>query len=149
MMVAVLFSLNMQRSSIDARIKMMSMEASTQATEVGVKALEYIGSRAFDRVIIQQGAVMSPLTLTPEEEFGWEREFAECAAIEDFHHMKPFVTTVAGVDYEVTATVRYVQDVNGTMVPSAVPTFIKEVNIEVTGAYMNAPIKLSRAFTYS
>ena len=163
MLLVALLSLTLQRGIHSTERRQIVNEVSTQLVGVGIDVLEYIGRHPFDYAVDTSRVdldaiddfpyVTNASQLTPPGSFGGCTNYYTCQHIDDFEGVT-ITRNVDGFDYVVDIFVRYV-DENSPDTPSAVPTFAKEVRVEIssTHLYISSPaypltVLIARVFTY-
>lgn len=165
LMIATLFSYNQERSMLHMRETMIDTEMEVMASGVALQVMEYIGRKAFDDQTTDGERVATAAELTSASGFGVSGKcdvvapiqtvspYSDCDDLDDYDHMAlervPFVLKTDTVYFDVTAEVKYVES-DGS--ESFSPTFDKQVTVYVRNdgdkQYMQAPVMLSRTFSY-
>ena len=160
LMVATFFSLTQMQSGLQKQEEVMQAEMKEMAIGVATQTLEVVRARAFDEKTI---GVSKDKVTDPENDltssFPANKHCTAfgggdtCDSIEDFNNMQtatvPFEASGFKVEFEVDATVRYVDE---NMQPTSDPTFRKEVVFEIQDKrddpYIKKPIRFSEVLTY-
>lgn len=164
MLLVALLSLTLQRGIHSTERRQIVNEVSTQLVGVGIDVLEYIGRHPFDYAVDTSRVdidaiddfpyVTDASQLADPGTFGGGcPDYYSCTYIDDFEAVT-ITRNVDGLDYQVDIFVQYV-DENQPDTPSAVPTFAKEVRVEIssTSLYLSSPaypltVLIARVFAY-
>lgn len=117
MMSLMLFSLNWQQLSLVSMTNQMRLEIASIAGGVANEEFEALSVQPFDSLITFDGAMRTHRIVLEQDT----------------------------LDYEITNAVQYVEKQAGTFVPSALPTDLKEVTLNIDGI-LDTGVSISRIF---
>lgn len=149
--VVLLTTLMVQINSntVEGREALQELEIAHTAASVAQRFIEEGKSKLFDAQIGMIDPADMPDDFTPYSSLGhgWWEDYPNFNDVDDYHN---FVDTVyvAGVDYRVSITVRYVND-NAPETTVNAETFFKRMTVTVTSSWLpNANIVLKQIYSY-
>ena len=156
LLLAGFVALSQHRSSTHEQARAIRHEVEVDARSVGLEVLERLATLAFDAVV----APGDSTGLTPEAAFGLPLSsdpLADATDVDDVHAMNveierlyadPATGTPRALTFAVAADVGYVERVGGTVIRTGgVPTFAKEVVLEVAHPQLHRPYLFRRVYT--
>ena len=145
LMTAMLLSLNVNRSALNAKVQVIDSEMETIAGGVALEVLDYVGTKPFDAATDGEGVEQaSELTTLP---FSTGQSYTQADDIDDFHQIQTHTLPEFEFDFEIDVAVEYV-DENDPDLTASSQTFAKKVTVTVNNALMQTPVHLSQVYTY-
>lgn len=157
-----MLTLNMHRSTTNTQQRQIFNEVVTQVTGVGAEVFDHIARENvyFDKYVFDTrsifptcGRTTSPDVFTPEASFVPAASYATSRYIEGFDGMTDVAVDRDDIQFLVDIDVRYVDP--GTLVPSATPTYAKEVTLTISSPllFLRTPtnpveVTMSRVIEY-
>jgi len=145
LMTAMLLSLNVNRTSLSAKVQVIDNEMETIAGGVALEVLDYVGTKSFDAATAT-AEVEDPQDLTALP-FATGMSYTQADDIDDFHQIQTHSLPEFEFDFEIDISVEYV-DENVPEVTATSPTFAKKVTVTVSNEFLQAPVHLSQVYTY-
>lgn len=145
--VATLLSVNIQQSTVSARLTTVHAEYEMLAGTIALDVLDHIGSQAFDAATI--GATITDTNDLTAVPFSVGKQYAAADDIDDFHKMQTYTYDTAYTDlsFEVDVEVTYVSEADPSQV-SLTQTFAKAVTVTINHDYLHSAVEMSQVFTY-
>lgn len=145
--VATLLSVNIQKSTVSARLATVHAEYEMLAGTVALDVLDHISAQAFDAATI--GATVTDTNALTALPFSEGKHYAAADDIDDFHNMQThtYDTQYSNVSFDVDVAVTYVSEADPSQT-SSTQTFAKAVTVTIDHTYLNSPVEMSQVFTY-
>lgn len=145
LMAAMLLSLNVQRASLSAQMRVIDSEMETLAAGVALEVLDYAGSKPFDAATAE-GPVADRSQLTPAP-FPTGKSYAEAIDLDDFHGILPYTISDFDFDFEIGIEVVYVEEDDPEQ-EAASQTFAKRITVTVENPHLDQPVSVSHVYAY-
>ena len=145
LMTAMLLSLNVNRTSLSAKMQVIDNEMETIAGGVALEVLDYVGTKDFDEATAGV-EITDPNDLTALP-FSTGQTYDQADDIDDFHQIQTHTLPEFDFDFEIDIAVEYVNE-NDPEVTASQPTFAKKVTVTVNNDLLQSPVYLSQVYTY-